>query len=164
MYTPDDYDEYSCLKPTAGLYVAILFAMKDVVLIIVEALSKLKAKGGPNRLDYFEQLVQPEMVIVNILALLIFISFMKRKPTEQGFWKKISASGRMILLVALGLHLMILGVEQYISISEAYRWDKGVSTPILYMMFIDALIIAYVATSQRIKDVFADWPAPINRV
>ena len=69
----------------------------------------------------------------------------------------------MILLVALGLHLMILCVEQYISISEAYRWDKGVSTPILYMMFIDALIIAYVATSQRIKDVFADWPSPITK-
>jgi len=162
MYTPDDYDEYSCLKPTAGLYVAILFAMKDVVLIIVEALSKLKAKGGPNRLDYFEQLVQPEMVIVNILALLIFISFMKRKPTEQGFWKKISANGRMALLVALSLHLMILGFEQYISISEAYRWDKGVSTPILYMMFIDVIFIAYVATSQRIKDVFADWPNKIS--
>jgi len=92
----------------------------------------------------------------------VFISFMKRKPTEQGFWKKISANGRMILLVALGLHLMILGVEQYISISEAYRWDKGVSTPILYMMFIDALFIAYVATSQRIEDVFKEWPAPLK--
>ena len=162
MYTPDDYDEYSCLKPTMGIYLAILYAMKDVVLIIVEALSKLKAKGGPNRLDYFEQLVQPEMVIVNILALLVFITFMKRKPTEQGFWKKISANGRMVLLVALGLHLMILGVEQYISISEAYRWDKGVSTSILYMMFIDALFIAYVATSQRIEDVFKEWPAPLK--
>ena len=160
MYTPDDYDEYSCLKPSKGLYIAILFAMKDVVLIIVEALSKLKAKGGPNRLDYFEQLVQPEMVIVNILALLVFITFMKRKPTEQGIWKKISANGRMVLLVALGLHLMILGLEQYISISEAYRWDKGVSAPILYIMFIDVIFIAYVATSQRIKDVFADWPTP----
>ena len=161
MYTPDDYDEYSCLKPTMGIYLAILFAMKDVVLIIVEALSKLKAKGGPNRLDYFEQLVQPEMVIVNILSLLVFITFMKRKPTEQGFWKKISAKGRMILLVALGLHIVILGVEQYVSISDAYRWDKGISLPILYMMFIDALFIAYVATSQRLKDVFADWPALI---
>jgi len=162
MYTPDDYDENSCLKPTKGLYIAILFAMKDVVLIIVEALSKLKAKGGPNRLEYFEQLVQPEMILVNILAVLLFVALMKRKPTEQGFWKKISANGRMILLVALGLHLMILGVEQYIAISEAYRWDKGVSTPILYMMFIDALFIAYLATSQRIKDVFADWPKAIK--
>ena len=164
MYTPDDYDEYSCLKPTGGLYVTIIFAMKDVVLIIVEALSKLKAKGGPNRLDYFEQLVQPEMVLVNIFALLVFISFMKRKPTEQRFWKKIFSNGRKILLVALGLHLLILAFEQYIAISEAYRWDKGVSAPILYLMFIDALFISYVATSQRIKDVFADWPAPINRV
>ena len=162
MYTPDDYDEYSCLKPTAGLYATILFAMKDVVLIIVEALSKLKAKGGPYHLDYFEQLVQPEMVIVNILALLVFVSFMKRKPIEQGFWKKISVKGRIILLAALGLHLLILAFEQYIAISEAYRWDKGVSTPILYLMFIDALFISYVATSQRIKDVFADWPKAIK--
>jgi len=162
MYTPDDYDEYSCLKPSVGLYVTILFSMKDIVLIIVEALSKLKAKGGPNRLDYFEQLVQPEMLIVNILALLVFISFMKRKPTEQGLWKKISANGRMILLVALGLHLMILCVEQYISISEAYRWEKGISKPLFYMMFIDILFIAFVATSQRIKDVFKEWPKSLG--
>ena len=162
-YTPDDYDEYSCLKPSKGLYIVILFAMKDVVLIIVEALSKLKAKGGPNRLEYFEQLVQPEMVIVNILALFVFISFMKRKPTEQGGWKKISAHGQKILILALGLHLVILGIEQAISISDAYRWDKGISTPLLYMMFVDILFIAYVVTSQRIKDVFRDWPAPITK-
>jgi len=158
MYTPDDYDEYSCLKPSLGLYIAILFAMKDVVLIIVEALSKLKAKGSPHRLEYFEQLVQPEMIIVNILALLLFISLMKRKPTEQGLWKKISTHGQKVLLVALGLHLVILGIEQAISINDAYRWDKGVSTPLLYMMFVDFLFITYVATSQRLKDVFSDWP------
>jgi len=158
MYTPDDYDEYSCLKPSKGLYIAILFAMKDVVLIIVEALSKLKAKGGTNRLEYFEQLVQPEMVVVNMLALLLFISLMKRKPTEQGLWKKISINGRKILLIALILHLVILGLEQVVSISEAYRWYKGISTPLFYMMFIDILFIAYVFTSQRIKDTFKEWP------
>lgn len=163
MYTPDDYDEYSCLKPSVGLYIAILFAMKDVVLIIVEALSKLKAKGGPNRLEYFEQLVQPEMIIVNILALLLFVSFMKRKPAEQGLWKKISARGQKILILAFGLHLIILGIEQAISISNAYRWDKGISTPLVYMMFVDILFIAYVSTSQRIKDVFANWPASISK-
>jgi len=163
-YTPDDYDQYSCLKPSKGLYFAILFAMKDVVLIIVEALSKLKAKGGPNRLDYFDQLIQPEMILVNILSLLVFVSLIKRKPEEQGFWKKISVKGRIILLVAMALHLLILAFEQYIAISEAYRWDKGVSTPILYMMFIDALFIAYLATSQRVKDVFSDWPTRITRV
>ena len=162
MYTPDDYDEYSCLKPNLGLYIAILFAMKDVVLIIVEALSKLKAKGGPNRLEYFEQLVQPEMILVNILAVLLFVALMKRKPTEQGFWKKISAHGQKILILALGLHLVILGIEQVISISDAYRWDKGISTPLMYMMFVDILFIAYVVTSQRIKDVFGDWPREIE--
>ena len=162
-YTPDEFDKYSCLKPGIGIYVAILYAMKDVVLIVVEALSKLKAKGGTNSLAYFEQLIQPEMILVNILALLVFVSLIKRKPEEQGFWKKISVNGRIILLAAMGIHLLILGIEQYVAVSEAYRWDKGVSAPILYMMFIDALFIAYVATSQRIKDVFADWPALIIR-
>jgi len=163
MYTPDDYDRHSCLKPSVGLYVAILFSMKDVVLIIVEALSKLKAKGGPNRLEYFEQLVQPEMIIVNLLALLLLVSFMKRKPTEQGVWKKISSNGRKILLIALSLHFVILGIEQAISINEVYRWDKGISVQLIYMMFIDILFIAYVSTSQRIKDVFADWPKAIKK-
>jgi len=163
-YTPDDFDENSCLKASVGLYISILYAMKDVVLIVIEALSKLKAKGGPNRLEYFEQLVQPEMIIVNILAALLFVSFMKRKPTEQGIWKKISSNGREILLMALALHMVILGIEQAVSINSAYRWDKGISAPLLYMMFIDILFITYVSTSQRIKDVFADWPTQIKKV
>ena len=158
MYTPDDYDKHSCLKPSVGLYVAILFSMKDTVLIIVEALSKLKAKGGPNRLEYFEDLVQPEMILVNIIGLLLFVSFMKREPKEQGFWKKVSKNGRLLLVAALSLHLVILGIEQHVAISEAYRWNKGISISIFYMMLIDIIFIAYVATSQRIKDVFQEWP------
>jgi len=157
-YTPDDFDRHSSLKPGIGLYLTVLFAMKDIVLIIVEALSKLKSKGAANNLAYFDQLIQPEMILVNILALLVFVSLIKRKPKEQGFWKRIYANGQIILLAALTLNLIILGIEQATYISDAYRWDKGISTPLLYMMFIDVLFIAYVATSQRIKDVFADWP------
>jgi len=162
-YTPDDFDKHSSLKPGMGLYLAILFAMKDIVLIIIEALSKLKAKGGTNSLAYFDQLIQPEMIIVNILGLLVFVSLIKRKPEEQGIWKKVFINGRITLLAALGLHLVILGIQQAISIGDAYRWDKGISTPLLYMLFVDLLFIAYVASSQRIKDVFSDWPSPITK-
>ena len=70
QYTPDDFDKNSCLKPSFGLYFAILFSMKDVVLIIVQVLSKLKANGGSDRLAYFEDLVQPEMILVNIIGCL----------------------------------------------------------------------------------------------
>lgn len=162
MYTPDDYDKHSCLKPSFGLYVAILFSMKDVVLIIVEALSKLKAKGGPNRLEYFEDLVQPEMILVNIIGLLLFVSLMKREPKEQGFWKKVSKNGRLLLVAALSLHLVILGIEQALQMSEAYRWSKGISMPLIYMMFVDLIFIIYASSSSRVKDVFADWPTQIN--
>jgi hypothetical protein len=158
MYTPDDYDKHSCLKPSVGLYVAILYSMKDVVLIIVEALSKLKAKGGPNRLEYFEDLVQPEMILVNIIGLLLFVSIIKREPKEQGIWKKIFTNGQSLLIAALSLHLIILGIEQFLQMSEAYRWSKGVSMPLIYMMFVDAIFILYVASSQRVKDTFTDWP------
>jgi len=158
QYTPDDYDKYSCLKPSVGLYVTIIYSMKDVVFIIVEALSKLKAKGGPNRLEYFEDLVQPEMILVNIIGLLLFVSFIKREPKEQGFWKKVSKNGRMLLIAALSLHLVILGIEQALQMSEAYRWSKGISMPLIHMLFVDAIFIFYAVSSHRVKDTFADWP------
>jgi len=158
MYTPDDYDKYSCLKPSVGLYIAILFSMKDIVLIIVEAVSKLKAKGGSNRLEYFADLVQPEMILVNIIGLLLFVSIIKREPKEQGIWKKISTNGRSLLIAALSLHLVILGIEQFLQMSEAYRWSKGVNMPLIYMMLIDLIFILYAGSSSRVRDVFADWP------
>jgi len=159
MYTPDDYDEYSCLKPSLGIYFAIIFLMKDVVLIILEALSKIAIKGGPaNSLAYFKDLVQPEMILVNIIGLLLFLSFKKRVPQEQGFWKKISSKGKFLMMMAFSLHLAILGIEQYLQMSEAYRWSKGISLPLVIMIIVDAIFLSYVATARRIKDVFSDWP------
>ena len=83
---------------------------------------------------------------------------MKREPKEQGFWKKVSKNGRMLLIAALSLHLVILGIEQALQMSEAYRWSKGVSIPLIYMMFVDAIFILYAVSSHRVRDTFADWP------
>ena len=137
MYTPDDFDSHSCLKPNLGLYITLFFLMKDVVIILIEALSKLKAKGGPNHLSYFDDLVQPEMLLVNLLGLLVFVSLMKRDPSEAGLWKKISSNGRKIILVALMLSLGILVLEQYLFINEAYRWERGISIPLMSLIFFN---------------------------
>ena len=157
-YTPDDYDKHSCLKPGLWLYIAVFFAMKDVVLIIVEALSGLKAKGGANNLSYFEQLVQPEMVLVNILGLFVFVSLIKRDPDVTGFWKNVFFKGRKILIAAFVLHLVILAYEQYLLAAETYKWSKGISLPLIYMMVVDMIFLAAIITSERVKIVFSEWP------
>ena len=157
-YTPDDYDEHSCLKPGFWLYMAIFFAMKDVVLIIVEALAGLKAKGGTNNLSYFDQLVQPEMILVNILGVVVFISLIKRDPAVLGFWKNVFLKGRALLIAAFVLHLLILAYEQYLLAADAYRWSKGISLPLIYMMVVDVIFLAAIASSERVKIVFSEWP------
>ena len=157
-YTPDDYDKYSCLKPGFWLYFAIFFAMKDVVLILVEAMSELKAKGATNNLSYFDQLVQPEMILVNILGLLVFISLIKRDPEVLGFWKKVFLKGRAFLIAAFVLHLLILAYEQYLLTSEAYKWSKGISFQLIYMMAIDLIFLTAIISSERVKIVFSEWP------
>jgi hypothetical protein len=40
-YTPDDYDKHPCLNPTVGLYVAILFSMKEVPIMSFPATCNL---------------------------------------------------------------------------------------------------------------------------
>ena len=157
-YTPDDYDKYSCLKPGFWLYIAIFFTMKDVVLIIVEALSGLKAKGGANNLSYFDQLVQPEMILVNLLGLLVFISLVKRDPDVTGFWKNVFLKGRALLIAAFVLHLVILAYEQYLLAADVYRWSKGISLPLIYMMVVDVIFVAAIISSGRVKIVFSEWP------
>ena len=161
-YTLNDFDKNSCLKPGGMLIFTIAYVMKDSLMIIIEAMSKLKAKGGPNRLEYFDQLVQPEMIIPNILAFLIFISITKRNPKEQGHWKNLFCKGRVLLITAISLHLTILGVEQLFLINDAYMWQKGLNGPILLFMLIDILLIMFVVTSQRVKDYFLDWPSPVR--
>ena len=67
--------------------------------------------------------------------------------------------GRELLISAFILHILILAYEQYLLAEDAYKWAKGISWPLIYMMVVDIIFLAAIISSERVKIVFSEWPA-----
>ena len=155
-YSPEDYDKYFCLKPSFGLYLTLVFGIKDFLLIILPALASFKSNS--TSLDYLAGLVQPEMFIADLIVILVWLALLNRSPNAKVVWKNIWSKGQLMLIVAFGIHAAILLVEQLYAFNAVANWQRGWDLKIIYLLVINLIFLANLLTSQRIKDTFADWP------
>lgn len=156
MYTPDDYDRYSSLKPSFGLYLTLFFGIKNVLLILIPFVASIKRKV--QHLDYLQDLVQPVMLVSDVIVLIVVIALIKRNPESNVFWKGVWQNGRLLINVALIYQLVMLGIQVLIEIGTDRYIQINTVMPMFYFMFITLLFILNLNTSKRIKDTFLDWP------
>ena len=155
-YSPDDYDKYLCLKPSLGLYLTLVFGVKDFLLVILPALASIKSKG--TSLDYLTGLVQPEMFITDMMVIVVWLALFNRNPDSKVLWRKIWLQGRLMLIVAFSLHALILLFEQLYALYTLANWQRAINIKILYLLVVDAIFLVNLLTSERIADTFSDWP------
>ena len=155
-YSPEDYDKFFCLKPSFGLYFALIFGIKDFLLVILPAFASFKSNS--TSLDYLVGLVQPEMFIADLMVIVVWLALFKRNPDSKVVWKNIWSKGRLMLVVAFGVHVAILLVEQLYAFNAVANWQRALDLKLVYLLIINLIFIANLSTSQRIKDTFADWP------
>ena len=155
-YSPEDYDKFFCLKPSFGLYLALIFGIKDFLLVILPAFASFKSNS--TSLDYLAGLVQPEMFIADLMVIVVWLALFKRNPDSKVVWKNIWSKGRLMLVVAFGVHVAILLVEQLYAFNAVANWQRALDLKLVYLLIINLIFIANLSTSQRIKDTFADWP------
>jgi len=155
-YSPEDYDKYFCLKPSFGLYLTLVFGIKDFLLIILPALASFKSNS--TSLDYLAGLVQPEMFIADLIVILVWLALLNRSPNAKVVWKNIWSKGQLMLIVAFGIHAAMLLVEQLYAFNGVTNWQRGLDLKLIYLLVINLIFLANLLTSKRIKDTFADWP------
>ena len=155
-YDPAAYDKNLCLKPSFGLYLTLVFGIKDFLLVILPALASFKSKS--TSLDYLANLVQPEMFIADLIVIVVWLALFNRNPDSKAVWKNIWSKGRLMLIVAFGIHAAILLVEQLYAFNGVSNWQRGLDLKLVYLLIINLIFLANLLTSQRIKDTFADWP------
>jgi len=155
-YDPSAYDKNICLKPSFGLYLTLVFGIKDFLLVILPALASFKSKS--TSLDYLADLVQPEMFIADLMVIVVWLALFNRSPDSKFVWKTIWSKGRLMLIVAFGIHAAILLVEQIYAFNKVANWQRALDLKIIYLLVINLIFLANLLTSQRIKDTFADWP------
>ena len=155
-FDPSAYDKNLCLKPSFGLYLTLVFGIKDFLLIILPALASFKSKS--TSLDYLADLVQPEMFITDLLVIVVWLALFNRNADSKAVWNNIWSKGRLMLIVAFGIHAAILLVEQMYVFNAVANWQRALDLKIIYLLVINLIFLANLLTSQRIKDTFADWP------
>ena len=155
-YDPSAYDKNLCLKPSFGLYLTLVFGIKDFLLIILPALASFKSRS--TSLNYLADLVQPEMFITDLIVIVVWLALFNRNPDSKPVWKNIWSKGRLMLIVAFGIHAAILLGEQLYALNAVANWQRALDLKLVYLFVISLIFLANLLTSQRIKDTFADWP------
>ena len=155
LYTPDDYNRYDVLVTPFFLIVIIGYLIKQYILVALPFFAQLPWLGlALKPIVYWipkEQAVDGLLLFTCLPAFLVFISLLKRTPQAGTFLRYSWYYGRYLLLSSASLEIIIL-------ISEIIlKWQK-INDLILLFIYLDLICIFTLVRSQRIKDVFAQFP------
>jgi hypothetical protein len=162
-YTPDDYDEHMALKPSAAMVLTFFIGIRHFALILLPALMSIKSRGSGPDLSFMEHLVSPGLLLGDLFILPLLLAWAKRTPDSSKIWESIWRKGKLLLLVSFLLQAIAF---TYLSvIPEITRLSTGnrISLFPFYYLFLTLIFVYYISASQRIKDVFADWPKKNTR-
>jgi hypothetical protein len=148
VYTPDDYDRYGVLKAPLAFLPMILYLLKYPLLLTLPVM--------PNA-DYLAKLAQQQfdwgLLLSSLPPLLVLAAFIRRAPKGGPRIRWIWRHGRRLLLSAVIWELALLIVYSLIG-------RRQIDEVLLLFGYIDLMLLAYLLRSQRLRDMFTEFPAP----
>ncbi len=156
-YNPVDYNQYEVLKIPLFLILATFYLLKHYLIIALPIMAHIPIIGMVIQpliqVMPSEQYSSGALLYSCIPALLVTISMAGRKPTASSWLRWIWQRGRWFLLstavLEIGLFILyiVLGI-------------KKLNEVLLMFIYIDFVLIIYLLRSQRVRDVFAQFPVP----
>jgi hypothetical protein len=156
IYTFSDYDKYMSLKPDFEMWLIMAYFLRPFVMKISTiqmgrgtksaSVSGLKDMVYPNDFGFFIAF------LATIPVILLLVAYMKRKPGASELVRKIWRNGRNLLVVTATLNVIIIFVPFLLDLTHSINmlgWAQ---------LAIAIFIIFYLYKTQRVKDVFADFP------
>jgi hypothetical protein len=158
IYTPDDFDGSMSLKPSAGMIFTFFVGIRHFALILLPAITNLKSRGGGPDLSFMEHLVSPGLLLGDLFVLPLLLAWARRTPDSSEIWQKIWAKGRTLLLLAFIIQATVFTHLSVIPEIYSFSSSNRITLFPFYYLFLTLIFIYYIWASQRIKDVFAEWP------
>jgi hypothetical protein len=158
IYTPDDFDGFMSLKPSAGMVFTFFVGIRHFALILLPAITNLKSRGGGPDLSFMEHLVSPGLLLGDLFVLPLLLAWARRTPDSSEIWQKIWAKGRTLLLLAFIIQATVFTHLSVIPEIYSFSSSNRITLFPFYYLFLTLIFIYYIWASQRIKDVFAEWP------
>ena len=151
-YSIDDFTDHGVLKP--GLFLTLIVMVLSRFLLY-GPLSLLASRGGiTGGNSYIDVSVlsvdSPFLMLASIPPVVILYILVARNNGSSDLIRNIWKHGRLILLVSVVCQLVLQVVEVVMS---------GIAgLPVLAGVIVTAYCTFYVATSGRVRDVFASFP------
>ena len=151
-YSIDDFTDDGVLKP--GLYLTLIVTVSSRFLLY-GPLSLFASRGGITGANsYIDVSVlsvdSPFLMLASIPPVVILYILIARNNGSRKLIRNIWKHGRLILLVSVGCQL-VLQTAQVAMVGIA-------GLPVLVGLIVTAYCTLYLATSGRVRDVFASFP------
>lgn len=95
----------------------------------------------------------------SLISFLLLYTWFNRIPEAGLFWRRIWRWGRWLLFTA---YLWSLGVLLWVNLPVLLRPDHRHFDELLILAAIDIAVLAYLLRSQRLRVIFAEFPAPVD--
>lgn len=148
-YSFEDYDKFSCLKPNADMWLVIAYLVHSFVLFIVYLVTQFRMRGGAGEVGYLGA-IHPVSVLSAVPAITVVWAYFNRAPGKAGVTRAIWQRGRALLLLSCVMSM----VHPLWMITHTHTAG---AIPLL-LLALDGAALAYLLMSQRVKDVFAEYP------
>jgi hypothetical protein len=158
IYTPDDFDEHMALKPSTGMIVTFFIGIRHFALVLLPAIMSIKSRGSGPDLSFMEHLVSPGLLLGDLFVLPLLLAWARRTPNASKIWEKIWRNGKPLMLAAFLIQSLAFTYLSVIPEISSLSSGKPLSLFPFYYLFLTLIFVYYISASQRIKDVFADWP------
>ncbi|OOZ59157.1 DUF2919 family protein [Solemya velum gill symbiont] len=153
QFPPDAYDEQLKLKPSTGMLLVLLYAIRHVFLIFL-AYFPLMRGGGDG--TFIKEFISLQAMVADIPAILLLVTLVMRQPGAHQLWRSIWQHGRLILIVTLAIQLIMDSLQSGMQIID--RSSQGMVLPILLYLLLDLYVMVYAIRSNRIRMTFLDFP------
>lgn len=147
------YDEYLCLKMSAGMWLVLVFLFRPYAIMVMSFATKRDRMGLIN-LFYDDRAAMALGAVAAMPMVLIIYAWIKRRPGAAAHVRHIWNSGRWIMLGSALINVAI----------PVWPILGGTKPDLVAMgqLALSALIIFYLLLSPRVRETFADFPEDIE--
>jgi len=151
-YDVDDFTEDGILKPGIFLILVTIYSSRYLLYGPLSLIASRKGRGSSGaELDLsFLSVDSPFLMLVSIPAAIILFIMLSRSKESRPFFRMVWKYGKALLVMgAVGqLGLLILNVIN----------GQPLGLPMFVGGFVNAYVLYYLLTSERVKDVFSMFP------
>lgn len=158
-YSLSSYDQNLCLKPPLMLWIGILFLSRGLTLPLLVTLSQLGGGNADTR-ALVHGLFGLGTLLPSSLAFLVLFALAMRSPSGVRAARWIWRRGRLLLAAAAILDLALAVAAATTGPSGRGGGIEAIGEWQLVGALFDLYFLVYILASRRVRDVFADFPAP----